>query len=285
MKLVSFGPQGREKPGVVHGDKVIDLVAANPAIPSTVRKILEVGALTRVEAVLKKAESLPPKVCKRVNNVRLGPPITDPSKIICLGLNYKDHAEEQGKDVPDWPLTFAKAPSALIGDGDPIPMPSGVTQLDHEVELAIVIGRRAKDVTIKNALGHVAGYMVFMDISARDVQFREKQWFRGKSFDGFAPSGPYLVTRKDIDDPHGLSISLEVNGETFQSSNTGQMTFKIDYLVHYLSRSMTLEPGDIIATGTPAGVGVFATPQRFLRKGDTLKATIETLGTLTNPVA
>lgn len=284
MKIVSFGPRGEEKPGVIHGDRVIDLVAANPSIPPTVRKILDVGALPRVDAVLRKADDLPAKCFKLANNVRFGPPVTDPTKIICVGLNYRDHAEEQGKNVPDWPLTFAKAPSALVGNGDAISIPSGVTEMDHEVELAVIIGKRAKAVPVDDALDYVAGYSVFMDISARDVQFREKQWFRAKSFDGFGPSGPYLVTRDDVADPHNLAISLDVSGTTYQSSNTGEMTFKVPYLVHYLSHSMTLEPGDIIATGTPAGVGVFASPKRFLKKGDTLQATIQTLGTLTNPI-
>jgi acylpyruvate hydrolase len=233
---------------------------------------------------LGKVDSLPSSCFKPLSKVRLGPPVTDPTKIICLGLNYADHAGEQGKQVPDWPMTFAKAPSALAGDGDPIHHPVGVTQLDHEVELAIYIGRRAKEVSLDEALEYVAGYSVFMDISARDIQYREKQFFRAKSFDGFGPAGPCLVTTDDVADPHNLEISLEVNGRRFQSSNTSQMIFKVFYLVHYLSNSMTLEAGDIIATGTPAGVGVFANPQRFLNKGDVLKASIESLGTLTNPI-
>jgi acylpyruvate hydrolase len=284
MKIVSYGPRGNEKPGMIYGDRVIDLIAANPAIPPTVQKILEVGALGRVEAVLNKADTLPAKCFKKLKGVRLGPPVTDPSKIICVGLNYADHAMEQGKQVPDWPLTFAKAPSALVGDGDPITLPSGVTQLDHEVELAVFIGGRAKDVPLQDAPKYIAGYSVFMDITARDVQHREKQFFRAKSFDGFGPVGPWLVTSDSVADPHDLEISLEVNGQRVQSSDTGQMTFKVFYLVHYLSHSMTLEAGDIIATGTPAGVGVFATPQRFLTKGDVLKASIDSLGTLTNPI-
>lgn len=269
---------------MIHGEHVIDLLAANSSVPPTVRKVLEVGAIPRIEAVLAKADTLPSKCFKTSKSVRFGPPVTDPSKIICVGLNYRDHAAEQGKEVPDWPLTFAKAPSALVGDGDSIPLPNGVTQLDHEVELAVVIGRRAKQVALEDAERYVAGYSVFMDISARDVQFREKQWFRAKSFDGFGPMGPYLVTKDEVADPHQLAITLDVSGRRYQSSNTGEMTFKVYYLVHYLSHSMTLEPGDIIATGTPAGVGVFASPQRFLSKGDELEAAIEGLGTLTNTV-
>lgn len=284
MRIVSFGPKGQEKPGVVHGDRVIDLTAADPAIPGTVRRILESEALDRVRRVLDKAESLPPNCFRPLSEVRLGPPVTDPSKIVCLGLNYSDHAAEQGREVPDWPLAFAKGPNALAGDGDPIQLPFGVTQLDHEVELAVVIGRRAKHVSQEDAPAHVAGYAVFMDITARDIQSREKQWFRSKSFDGFGPFGPWLTTRDDVSDPHDLGIWLEVNGRRYQSSNTGLMTFKVFYLVHYLSQSMTLEPGDIIATGTPAGVGVYAAPQRFLQKGDVIRASIDSLGALTNPV-
>lgn len=284
MKIVSFGPRGQEKPGAVVGDRIVDLVAANPAVPPTVRKILEVGALPRVEALLQKADGLPPKCFKLIDRVRLGPPVPDPSKIIGIGLNYRDHAEEQAREVPDWPLTFGKAPSCLIGDGDPIPIPAGVTQMDHEVELAVYISKRARNVALDDAPEYVAGYSTFMDISARDVQFREKQYFRAKSFDGFGPAGPYLVTADEISDPHNLALTLDVNGKRYQSSNTSNMTFRVFYLVHYLSHSMTLEPGDIVATGTPSGVGVFAAPQRFLRKGDVVRAEVQSLGTLTNPV-
>lgn len=284
MKIVSFGPPGQEKPGVIHGDQVIDLVAANPAIPPTVRKILEVGALGRVEAVLHKADALPQRCFRSIAAVRLGPPVTDPSKIIGIGLNYRDHAEEQDREVPDWPLTFAKAPSCLVGDGDSIPLPTGVTQLDHEVELAVYISQRARNVALDIVESFIAGYSVFMDVTARDVQKREKQFFRSKSFDGFGPAGPYLVTTDEVPDPHNLDLTLEVNGTRRQSSNTANMNFRVHYLVHHLSHSMTLEPGDIIATGTPAGVGVYASPQRFLHKGDSIKATVQSLGTLTNTV-
>ena len=284
MKIVSFGPRRGEKPGLVHRDRIIDLLTADDAVPPTVRGILALGVLDRLQTILDRAKSLPSSCFVPLSETRLGPPVTNPSKIICLGLNYKDHAEEQNKKAPEWPLTFAKAPSALVGTGDPIQYPAGVTQLDHEVELAVYIGRRAKDVSLENAHRYIAGYSVFMDISARDLQYREKQFFRAKSFDGFGPAGPCLVTADDVADPHNLEISLEVNGQRFQSSNTGQMTFKAPYLVHYLSSSMTLEPGDIISTGTPSGVGVFADPPRFLNKGDVLVASIESLGTLTNPI-
>ncbi len=285
MKIVSFGPKGQEKPGIVHHNDVVDLCAADPSLPPTVRGILEADALPRLRTLLEQVDTLSARHVIRRAGLRIGPPVTNPSKIVCIGLNYRDHAEEQERKLPDWPLAFAKGPNVLIGDNDPIPLPHGVTQLDHEVELAAVIGRRAKAVSLDDAKDYVAGYSVFMDISARDVQYKEKQWFRAKSFDGFGPFGPWLTTCDEVPDPHNLQIELEVNGIKRQSSNTGLMIFDVFFLVHYLSQSMTLEPGDIISTGTPSGVGVFATPQRFLKPGDTLKATIELLGTLTNPVA
>jgi 2-keto-4-pentenoate hydratase/2-oxohepta-3-ene-1,7-dioic acid hydratase in catechol pathway len=284
MKLVSFGPIGNEKPGVIHGDQVIDLRGVDPSLPPTIRRIIEAEKIPRIVDILNNTSTLDAKHLHPVSGIRLGPPVTNPSKIVCLGLNYKDHAAEQKREVPEQPLLFAKAPSCLIGLGDPIPIPDGVEKMDHEVELAFVIGKRAKNISIEDAPRYVAGYAVFMDISARDVQFREKQWFRGKSFDGFGPFGPYLTTADEVSDAHNLKISMDVNGKTMQESNTGQMTFKVFFLVHYLSHSMTLEAGDVIATGTPAGVGVFASPQRFLQKNDTLTATIEGLGTLTNSV-
>lgn len=282
MKLVSFGPSGKEKPGVIVGDRILDLRAADPALPESMRLILVRKLLPLVRQLAQSESTLAPGCFVNIDSVRLGPPITDPTKIVCLGLNYVDHAREQGKDVPEWPLLFAKAPSCLAGTTDPIPLPAEVTQLDHEVELAFVIGRRAKDVPIEQAYDYIAGYGVFMDMSARDVQFREKQWFRGKSFDGFGPFGPWLTTREEIADPHNLAISLTVDGETMQNSNTKNLHFRIDYLVQHISRSMTLEPGDIISTGTPSGVGVFAEPPRFLRRGQVVKAAIETLGELEN---
>lgn len=284
MRLVSFGPRQEERPGALHGDRVIDLTAADPSLPGTVRKILEQDALDRVRRVIERAGSLRSECFRPVADVRLGPPVTDPSKIICLGLNYSDHAAEQGRSVPERPLTFAKGPNALSGSGDPIPHPSEVAQLDYEVELALVIGRRAKQVALEDAAAHVAGYAVFMDITARDIQAREKQWFRAKSFDGFGPFGPWLTTRDEVPEPHNLGIRLDVNGVRRQSSNTGLMTFKVFFLVHYLSQSLTLEPGDIIATGTPAGVGVYSNPPAFLKKGDVVAASIDSLGSLTNPV-
>lgn len=280
MKLVSYGPKGREKPGVVVGVEVIDLTAADPTMPATVRGILAADRIGDVARIAGNAGSLPSRSRHPADGVRLGPPVTDPSKIICLGLNYKDHAEEQDRKVPESPLLFGKGPNVLAGDGDPMPYPRQVEQLDYEIELAFVIGTRARHVEREEAMRYVAGYGAFMDITARDFQRRERQWLRAKGVDGSGPFGPYLVTADEIPDPHALNISIDVNGETLQSSNTGQMFFKIDYLVHYISQTMTLEPGDVVATGTPSGVGVFRHPPRFLQPGDQLAGRIDLLGTL-----
>jgi acylpyruvate hydrolase len=280
MKLVSYGPKGRERPGVVVGAEVVDLNAADPTLPGTVRGILAEGRLGDVTRIANEVDSVVAGSRHRVDGVRLGPPVTDPSKIICLGLNYEDHAEEQDREVPKSPLLFGKGPNVLAGNDDPMPYPRLVEQLDYEIELAFVIGARARHVDIEDAMRHVAGYGVFMDITARDFQRRERQWLRAKGVDGSGPFGPYLVTADEVPDPHGLNISIDVNGETLQSSNTGRMFFKIDYLVHYISQTMTLEPGDIVATGTPSGVGVFRHPPRFLQPEDELVGKIDRLGTL-----
>lgn len=280
MKLVSFGPKDNEKPGILAGDAIIDLTAADSSLPPTVRGILATGGLARAAEIAREASSLPEGTKLRADKVRLGPPVVDPSKIICLGLNYRDHAEEQNKSVPEIPLLFSKGPNALAGCGDTMPYPRGVGELDYEIELAFVIGKRGKHIPVDEAIGYIAGYGVFMDISARDLQRREKQWFRAKSVDGSAPFGPWLVTADEIADPHNLNISIDVNGETLQSSNTGQMFFRVDFVVHFLSQTMTLEPGDIVATGTPSGVGVFRDPPRFLKPGDRLVGRIDALGVL-----
>lgn len=280
MRLVSFGPVREERPGVVVGDDVIDVCAVSSALPSTVREILARDLVDDVRAIAQRAASLPASVRRPLRSVRLGPAITNPSKIVCLGLNYADHAAEQGKSAPDSPMMFLKGPNALAGSGDEVPYPLGVEQFDYEVELAFVVGKRAMRVAREEAYQHVAGYAVFMDLTARDLQAREKQWFRAKSTDGSGPLGPWLTTRDEVPDPHALGISLAVNGETMQSSRTDGMTFTVDFLVHYISQTATLEPGDVVATGTPAGVGVYRKPPRFLARGDRLLATIEGLGSL-----
>jgi 2,4-diketo-3-deoxy-L-fuconate hydrolase len=210
-------------------------------------------------------------------------PIERPGKIVCVGLNYRDHAEEQGVELPDAPLLFAKWPNALIGPGEPIVIPPVVTQCDYEAELGVVIGARVKDVSQENAFAAVRGYVCANDVSARDLQFADGQWTRGKSPDTFCPVGP-LVPAAEISDPHDLSIQAIVSGEVLQDSSTANLIFGIDEIISYASRTMTLEPGDLILTGTPAGVGVFRDPQRLLRPGDEVTVAIEEVGTLTNPV-
>jgi 2-keto-4-pentenoate hydratase/2-oxohepta-3-ene-1,7-dioic acid hydratase in catechol pathway len=210
-------------------------------------------------------------------------PIERPGKIVCVGLNYRDHAEEQGVELPTEPLLFAKWPNALIGPGDPIVIPPLVTKCDYEAELGVVIGERVRAVSKENALEAVRGYLCANAVSARDLQFKDGQWTRAKSADTFCPVGP-LVAAEEIPDPHNLRIRAIVSGEVLQDSTTANLIFGIDEIISYASQTMTFEPGDLILTGTPAGVGVFRDPQRLLRPGDDVTIEIERIGTLTNPV-
>jgi 2-keto-4-pentenoate hydratase/2-oxohepta-3-ene-1,7-dioic acid hydratase in catechol pathway len=210
--------------------------------------------------------------------------IPRPGKIVCVGLNYRDHAAEGGQDLPKAPLLFAKWPNTLIGDGDPVVLPPESTQVDYEAELGVVIGAKAKRVSERDALDHVAGYICVNDVSARDLQFADGQWTRGKSPDTFCPVGPRLVPREEIADPQALAIRCLVNGEALQDSSTAQMIFSVAEIIAYTSQIITLEPGDLIATGTPAGVGVFRDPKVLLQDGDEVAVEIEGLGTLTNPI-
>ncbi len=211
-------------------------------------------------------------------------PIELPQKIICVGLNYRDHAEEQGVDLPERPLLFAKWPNTLIGPGEPILLPAITQQVDYEAELAVVIGERASRVPVASALDVVAGYIPFNDVSARDLQFADGQWVRGKSLDTFGPVGPKLVPASQVPDPQALGIRCLVNGEPLQSSNTANMVFGVAEIIAFITEAIRLEPGDLIATGTPAGVGVFRDPKRLLADGDEVTVEIDGLGSLTNPV-
>ena len=210
-------------------------------------------------------------------------PIERPGKIVCVGLNYRDHAEEQGAELPAAPLLFAKFPTALIGPGEPIVIPPIVQQADYEAELGVVIGQTVKGVSKENALEAVSGYICANDVSARDLQFADGQWTRGKSPDTFCPVGP-LVPRSEVPDPHALAIRAIVSGETLQDSSTANLIFGIDEIISYASRTSTLEAGDLILTGTPAGVGVFRDPKVLLKDGDEVTIEIDGLGRLTNPV-
>ena len=210
-------------------------------------------------------------------------PIDRPGKIVCVGLNYRDHAEEQGVELPAAPLFFAKYTTALIGPGDPIVIPPAVTKCDYEAELGVVIGTTVKQIGKENAFEAVAGYLVANDVSARDLQFADGQWTRGKSPDTFCPVGP-LVPASEVPDPHALPIRAILNGEVMQDSTTANLIFGIDEVISYASQTSTLEAGDLILTGTPAGVGVFRDPQRLLQPGDSITIQIDGLGEITNPV-
>jgi 2-keto-4-pentenoate hydratase/2-oxohepta-3-ene-1,7-dioic acid hydratase in catechol pathway len=218
------------------------------------------------------------------DDVRLEAPVPRPSKIICIGLNYVDHATESGAEIPKSPLIFSKFATCVNASEDPILLPIGSEQVDFEAELAVVIGRRAKNIKLEDAMDCVFGYTNFNDVSARDMQFSDGQWQRGKSCDTFAPFGEFVATKDEISDPHNLKIQFRLNGETMQDSNTDQLIFKIPELVEYISRSVTLEPGDIIATGTPPGVGFARKPPVYLKDGDVCEVEIEGLGILVNPV-
>jgi 2-keto-4-pentenoate hydratase/2-oxohepta-3-ene-1,7-dioic acid hydratase in catechol pathway len=239
---------------------------ANETYVETVRDAVANGALSQVDP----------------DGVSLLAPVPRPSKIVCAGLNYRDHAEEQDEEIPDRPLLFSKASTAVTNPGSPIVHPPG-EQVDYEVELAVVVGRTAWNLDEDEVADHVAGYTVHNDVSGRDAQMSDGQFFRGKSYDTFAPMGPALVTGEEFD-PNAVDVALRVDGETKQSSNTEQFIFDVDELVSYISGNMTLEPGDVVSTGTPGGVGIFRDPVDLLEPGQTCEAEIEEIGTLTNPV-
>lgn len=211
-------------------------------------------------------------------------PVPRPGKLLCIGLNYRDHAKESNMPLPEKPIIFSKFSSAVIAPGEPVTLPAGSQKVDYEAELAVVIGRRAKNVKAERAYDHVLGYTAFNDVSARDFQFSDGQWQRGKSCDTFAPMGQSIVTTDTITDPHKLAIKLILNGEIMQDSNTDQLIFGVPQLIEFISETITLEPGDVIATGTPAGVGFARNPPVFLKPGDEMEVMIEGIGGLNNPV-
>ena len=211
-------------------------------------------------------------------------PVPRPGKLICIGLNYKDHAAESKMAIPEQPVVFSKFTTSVIAPGEPVVLPPSSKQVDYEAELAVVIGRRAKNVSADRALDYVLGYTAVNDVSARDFQFADGQWQRGKSCDTFAPMGQTIVTTDTIPDPHKLSIKLILNGQTMQDSNTDQLIFGVPRLIEFLSQTITLEPGDVIATGTPAGVGFARNPPVFLKPGDEMEVQIEGMGGLANPI-
>lgn len=265
------------------GDEYIDVNSANSEFPSTVREMLELG----LEWQKRAWDSLDRGPVRHdPSTARLTAPVPDARKIICLGLNYSDHAKESGVEPPSEPVLFSKYTTALIGHGENIVLPPESDQVDYEAELVIVIGRRGRHIPRNRAMEHVGGYTVGHDVSARDWQLNKpgKQWMAGKTFDTFAPMGPALVTPDEVPDPQNLGIRLRVNGATMQDSNTSQLIFPVDYIVSYLSKIMTLEPGDLIYTGTPPGVGMARKPPVWLKAGDVVEVEIDGLGTLRNPV-
>jgi len=293
LRIARYIYRGNESYGILkEGNEILDL----SGIPSLKRRLAPHGigglislglnaelflndlmdgssARQKETAVLKKGD------------VVLKAPVIAPPKIICLGLNYRDHAGEGGAIVPDEPIIFMKPRTAIVGPEEPIVKPGFVKHLDYEVELAIIIGKRGKNIAVPDVKDHIFGYTVFNDVSARDIQFKDGQWTRGKSFDTFAPIGPCITMAGQIGDPNNLRLWTRVNGETRQNSSTRLMVFNVYEIVHHISRVMTLEPCDIIATGTPAGVAAFMKPKpRFLKPGDTVEVEIEKIGTLRNVV-
>ena len=270
MRLFRYTKNQTQCPGVTVGDKHYDL---STHINDIDRDFFEDGGLEKVAALLAQA-TLP-----IIENPEFTVPIYRPGKIACVGLNYRAHAVESGMDVPKEPVVFFKATSSLCGPFDDVIIPRGSEKTDWEVELAVIIGKRASYITKDEALDYVAGYAVHNDISERTFQFEHGgQWVKGKSCDTFAPLGPYIVTKDEIPNPHNLRLWLTVNGETVQDSNTADFVFDIPTVLSYLSQFMTFEPGDIISTGTPSGVGFGFNPPRYLRPGDVMELGIEGLG-------
>jgi acylpyruvate hydrolase len=297
MKLVRFSVNGGSpRLGVLQGDRIGDLQASVAAslsrrgvvraqdiaaalVPQSTRAFLEGGAATAdAVAAIREWVTVP------ASSARLHAPISDPGKFICIGLNYRDHAEETNNPIPKEPPIFGKWAPSIVDPGEPILRPRGSKQLDWEVELGVVIGRTARFVSKEQALDYVWGYTIVNDASARDFQFITTQWMAGKIFETAAPVGPYLADRAEIPDPHSLELKTFVNGKQMQNGNTKTFIFDVRYLVSYLSGLMTLSPGDLIATGTPPGVGLGMKPPVFMNPGDVCRVEIAGLGSMENPV-
>jgi 2-keto-4-pentenoate hydratase/2-oxohepta-3-ene-1,7-dioic acid hydratase in catechol pathway len=275
MKLIRYGDKGKERPGLLKDGRVIDLRSIFPDIPDIGMAFFEDGWLDKVKSVQESG---------MVMDVRMGSPIAAPSKIICLGKNYAEHAREGGFEPPEKPIIFAKAPSALNGPFDPVILPQSSLQVDWEVELAVVIGRQGRRIAADDAFQYIAGFTIMNDVSGRDAQFGDGQWFRGKSFDTFAPLGPALVTPDEIGDIRRLNLTSLVDGRVMQEGNTGDMIFSIPFILAFISRDMTLYPGDVISTGTPSGVGIFRDPPIVLKAGNVVECRIDGIGAMVNEV-
>jgi acylpyruvate hydrolase len=313
MRLVTYQREGQFRTGAQLDKQVVDLNRAHRAalhqtenedelavadarVPTDMTGLLRGGdtSLRAVQQAVAFARGQLEVSGKTLNqqgivyatdDISLLPPVVRPGKVICLGLNYRDHAAESGMTVPDYPVLFHKVAGSLIGHNQPIVVPRISSKIDYEGELAIIIGRRGKYIAEDEAYSYIAGYTVANDVSARDLQFRTSQWTTGKMLDTFGPLGPALVTRDEVPDPHTLSIKTILNGQVLQDGNTADMIFGVPFIVRYISEIVTLEPGDVILTGTPSGIGNTRSPQVFMKPGDTIEVEIGHLGKLTNPVA
>ncbi|GAC1543552.1 MAG: fumarylacetoacetate hydrolase family protein [Candidatus Velthaea sp.] len=284
MRLVTFSiGSDSARFGVETPAGVVDVHAGDPELPVSLHDYLRDldNLRPRLEVLLAKP---PERALIPRTRIRLHAPVSAPQKFLCIGLNYRDHAAEVGLDLPDQVTVFAKHANTLIGDGEAIEIPRESDKVDYEVELAFVIGKRGRHIAKADAYAHIAGYTIVNDVSVRDYQMRTSQWTMGKNFDTHGPCGPAIVTTDEIPDPHVLAIRCSIGGEMLQDSNTSQLVFDIPTLVAELSAVMTLEPGDIVATGTPAGVGTSRTPKRWMRPGEAVRLEIERIGALENPI-
>jgi 2-keto-4-pentenoate hydratase/2-oxohepta-3-ene-1,7-dioic acid hydratase in catechol pathway len=280
MRFVTFQRREYTEPGVLRGNEIASL---KPAGFDDMLSVIAGGAVA-MEKIHLYLQSVPWGDIMELEKTTLRAPIPRPPKIICVGLNYRDHAAESKMEIPSVPTIFAKFPTAVIGPGEEIVLPKNSTKPDYEAEFAFVIGKRGRHIPAADWRNYVFGYTILNDVSARDFQMATSQWMMGKTFDTFAPFGPAIVTADEIPDPHALDISLSINGEQLQHSNTSNLIFNVPTLIEYLSSVFTLEPGDIVSTGTPAGVGFSHKPPRWLRPGDQVVVKVEGLGELKNKV-
>jgi len=284
MRLIQFLTQRGLRIGLErNGDKVLDL--GEHGIQETSLRALLEGGPERLEEVKRLTAQISGVNLLDKKDLKIVAPISDPSKLLCVGMNYRDHCEEQNAPIPKEPVFFSKCVNAITGPTSDIQLPEVSKEVDWEVELAFVIAKTGKNVPLDSAMDYVAGYVVANDVSARDWQFKPEslgQWLLGKSMDGFCPLGPALVTKDEIQDPHNLGLRLRINGVTKQSSNTNQLVFDIPAIISYVSRLMTLSPGDVILTGTPPGVGCFRSPKEFIKSGDVMETEIDGIGTIVN---
>lgn len=307
MKLINYTAAGYTRSGAIVEDKVIDLNYAYQAqlkaegkyrfeeiahayVPNTTDELYQGGnesiklAQNAIDFILANPESFDKKVIYNLDEVKVEAPVLRPGKIICVGHNYRNHILEMGRELPSHPVIFAKFANAILGPEDDIPFYPISDKLDYEAEFTFVIGKEARNVTEEDALDYVAGYTITNDVTYRDIQRRTLQWLQGKAVDGSAPMGPYLVTSDELQDPAGLDMVLKVNGEVRQSTNTSDQVFDTKKLVSFLSNLMTLEPGDVVLTGTPGGVGVAMDPPHFLKDGDVVTIEVDKIGVLENTV-